>query len=81
MVLNDETYQLIRAITYLIGVPAIIALCISIGRRLKQIKERVAEVRAEEAQNAKNPYAQMAMLYQQEEARETLRKAKRGKVR
>lgn len=81
MVLRQETYELIRAITYLVGVPIIIVLCVAIARRLKAIKERVAEVRAEEAQNAKNPYAQMALLYQQEEARELLKKARRGKVK
>jgi transglutaminase-like putative cysteine protease len=81
MVLDQGTYEIIRAITYLIGVPVIIALCVSIARRLKAIKARVAEVRAEEAQNARNPYAQMAALYAQEEARETIKQARRGKVK
>ena len=79
--LSDETYQLIRALTYVIGLPIIAVLCYSIVRRLRAIRELDARVREEEAQNAQNPYAQMAAMYQQQEARETLAKAKRGKVK
>lgn len=81
MVLSEETYQLVRTLTYVIGIPIIVALCISIVRRLRAIRELDAQVREEEARNAQNPYAQMAALYQQQEAREMLAKAKRGKVK
>jgi uncharacterized membrane-anchored protein len=81
MILSEETYALVRTLTYLIGIPIITGLCISIVRRLRAIRELDAQVRQEEAQNAQNPYAQMAALYQQQEARDALAKAKRGKVK
>lgn len=81
MVLSEETYQLVRAVTYFIGIPIIAVLCYSIVRRLQAIRELDAQVREEEAQNAQNPYAQMAAMYQQQEALDALAKARRGKVK
>jgi hypothetical protein len=81
MVLSQETYQLIRMLTYIIGIPIIAVLCYSIVRRLRAIRDLDAQVREEEAQNAQNPYAQMAAMYQQQEALDALAKAKRGKVK
>jgi|GEM_PF-4851711 hypothetical protein len=81
MVLSPEEYQVFRLIVYAIGVPIIIALCVSIVRRLKAIKELDAQLREEAAQKPLNPYEQMAALYEQQEARDLLAKAKRGKVR
>ena len=73
-------YNSLRVIVWAIGVPVIVWLVVSIVRRTRAISQRIAEVRAEEAQNARNPYAQMAALYEQEEARKQLKKARHGKV-
>ncbi|GAB4455269.1 MAG: hypothetical protein OHK0029_11110 [Armatimonadaceae bacterium] len=81
MSISPETYPIFRAVVYLIGIPVILYLCYSIMQRLRAIKELDAKLREEAAQNAANPYAQMASLYEQQEARELLKKAKRGKVK
>jgi hypothetical protein len=59
-----------------VGVPLIIALLIRIVRRVRDIRELDQRLRDEEEQQAKNPYAEMARMY---EAQELLERARRGR--
>ena len=69
-------YATIRLVVWVIGVPIIVFLIVSIMRRVRAIRDLDARLREEEARNAASPYADMARLY---EARELLDRAKRGK--
>jgi hypothetical protein len=70
-----STYELVRLFTYLIGVPIIIYLCVSIVRRLRSIRELDKKLREEEEAASRDPYAQLARSM---EAKELLRRASRG---
>ncbi len=70
------TYENIRLFVWLVGVPVILFLLWNTVRRVRAIRELDARLREEEAQNARNPYADMAQMY---EARELLERARRGK--
>ena len=70
------TYETFRALVYCIGVPIIIALLVSAIRRIRAINAEHQRLLKEEAEQAKNPYADMARMY---EARELLDRAKKGK--
>jgi uncharacterized membrane-anchored protein YhcB (DUF1043 family) len=69
------TYEIVRLVVWVIGVPIIIALLVSSVRRTRAVSEEIARVKREaEEQRVKNPYAQMAELY---EARELLDEGRR----
>ncbi len=69
------TYEIVRLVVWVIGVPIIIALFVNTVRRTRAVSEEIARVKREaEEQRVKNPYAQMAELY---EARELLDKGRR----
>lgn len=53
----------------ILGIPIIVALLIQTGRRLAQIRERIVQVREEQARNPLPPIAQFAELMVEEEAR------------
>jgi hypothetical protein len=74
--MSEGTYETLRLIVWAVGVPIIIALIVSIVRRVRAIRELDAKLRAEEAQQAKNPYADMARMY---ETQELLERARRGR--
>jgi hypothetical protein len=71
---NYGLYEWVRLLVYVIGVPIIVLLLRNAARRVRDIKELDARLREEEAQNAKNPYAEMAKAM---EARELLERARR----
>lgn len=66
-------YTLIRIAVWVIGLPIIILLLVSIGRKLRAITAEHRRLQEEEAQNARNPYAELARMY---EAKELLDKAR-----
>lgn len=69
------TYEIVRLVVWVIGVPIIVALCVNAVRRGRAVSEEIARVRREaEAQRSKDPYAQMAEVY---EARELLDRGRR----
>jgi len=69
------TYEIVRLVVWVIGVPIIIALLVNTVRRTRAVSEEIARVKREaEEQRVKNPYAQMAELY---EARELLDRGRR----
>jgi hypothetical protein len=69
-------YEWIRLVVYVIGIPIIVLLLRNAARRVRDIKELDAKLREEEAQNAQNPYAQMAKMM---DARELLDRARKGR--
>ena len=71
-------WQIISAIVWAVGVPIIIYLLWRIVQRKRQIDQRIAELREEEAQNAANPYAAMAQLYEAQQLLEQARAEGRG---
>ena len=71
-------WQIISAIVWAVGVPIIIYLLWRIIQRKRQIDQRIAELREEEAQNAANPYAAMAQLYEAQQLLEQARAEGRG---
>ena len=60
--MNDSTYQILRLIVYLIGVPIIVALMIRIVLRVRAIRALDARLKAEEAARPTDPYAAMAAI-------------------
>ncbi|MDX1934917.1 MAG: hypothetical protein SFU56_20155 [Capsulimonadales bacterium] len=78
--MNDQEFDIVRAAVWIVGVPIIVVLLVSIVRRTRAITRRIAELREEEKRGMKDPYARMAALYEQQEARETLERAGRGRV-
>lgn len=69
-------YEVFRLIVYLVGVPVIVYLTVQALRKVRAIRDLDARLREEEEAGARNPYAQMARLY---EAQELLERARRGK--
>jgi hypothetical protein len=69
------SYETFRLIVWAIGLPIIVYLAVRAARRWKEIQRLDAELREEEAQAAKDPYANMAKMY---EAQELLQKSRRG---
>ena len=58
------TFDIVRIVVWVVGIPIIVCLLISIARRTRAIRELDARLREEEAQQqAGNPYAEMARLY------------------
>lgn len=53
-----------RALVWAVGLPVIVFLAARAVRRVRQITRRDAELREEEAQAAKDPYARLAELYE-----------------
>ena len=68
-------YETFRLIVWAIGLPIIVYLAVRAARRWKEIQRLDAELREEEAQAAKDPYASMARMY---EVKELIQKSKRG---
>lgn len=68
------TYEQFRTIIWLVGVPIIVALLVQIVKRVRAINAEHQRLLEEEAQQSKNPYAEMARMY---EARELLDRTKR----
>jgi hypothetical protein len=71
------TFDSVRVAVWVIGIPVIVALLVSIARRARAVRDEIARVREEAARNPGDPYAQMARLY---EARELLDKGRREAV-
>lgn len=70
-----SNYEILRAVVWAIGLPIIIWLCVNAARKVQAIRVLDTRLKEEAERNKKNPYAQMAELY---EAREILEKAKPG---
>lgn len=75
--MSSEVWLGIRIAIWVIGIPTIVFLVRAIVNRIRAIERLDAEMRAEEEQATKNPYAEMARLY---EAQKLLDEA-RGKKR
>ena len=60
---------------WIVGIPIICFLLWRVVCRVKDIRELDTRLRKEEAQNAQNPYADMARMY---EAQELLDRVKKG---
>lgn len=69
------SYETIRLIVWLVGVPIIVFLVVRALRRLRDIRELDEQLREEEARNISNPYADMARMY---EIQELLDRARGG---
>jgi hypothetical protein len=54
----------------ILGIPIIIALLVQTARRSAQIRDRIAQVREEQARNPLPPFAQLAELIDNQNARE-----------
>jgi hypothetical protein len=74
--MSESSYETLRLIVWVFGLPIIIALLIRIIRRVRAIHELDARLREEEEQQAKNPYGEMARMY---EAQELLERTRRGR--
>jgi hypothetical protein len=74
--MSEGTYETLRLVVWVVGVPIIVALLVSIVRRVRAIRDLDQRLRDEEEQQAKNPYAEMARMY---EAQELLERARRGR--
>ena len=72
------TYEVVRLLVWIIGLPIIAYLLWRIIQRVREINARDAELRAEEEANAQNPYFAMARMY---EAEQLLEEARKGKKR
>lgn len=70
-----SNYEILRAVVWAVGLPIIIWLCRNASRKMREIRVLDAKLKEEAERNKKNPYAQMAELY---EAQEILEKAKPG---
>ena len=68
-------YETFRLIVWFLGLPIIVYLTWRAAQRLKAIRRLDAELREEEARAAKDPYANMARLY---EAEQLLQQSRRG---
>ncbi len=60
------SYEVFRAIVWTLGLPIIVWLTVRAVRRIQAIRQRDAELREEDAQSAKDPYARLAELYKGE---------------
>jgi hypothetical protein len=69
------SYETLRLLVWLIGGPIIIILAVHAVRRAREIRILHEQLLKEEAENAKNPYADMAKLY---EVKEVFERAKKG---
>ena len=67
-------YEIFRLVVYVIGVPIIIYLIVNAVRKLRDIRALDAKLRAEAEANKQNPYAQMAQLLEERNAREMMGK-------
>ncbi|HVK02060.1 MAG TPA: hypothetical protein VM490_01160 [Armatimonadaceae bacterium] len=72
------TYETFRLIVYLIGVPIILYLVVRAVRRTREVSARIREVQEAAERNARDPYGQMAQMF---EARELLDRAIDGEKR
>ena len=71
-----NSYEIIRAVVWIVGIPIICFLLWSILRRVRAIRELDKKLLAEEALQATNPYAEMARMY---ETQELLDQAEKGR--
>ena len=69
------SYETFRLIVWIIGLPIIVYLIRRAALRWREIQRLDAALREEEALAAKNPYADMARIY---EGKELLQKSRRG---
>lgn len=70
-----SNYEILRAVVWAVGLPIIIYLCVNAARKMREIRVLDAKLKEEAERNKKNPYAQMAELY---EAQQMLDEGKRG---
>ncbi len=70
-------WDILRVIVWVVGIPVIVLLVRSILRRLREIDKRIEEVRAEEAETARNPYAAYARMLEVEQLLEEARGKKK----
>lgn len=68
-------YEILRAVVWAVGLPIIVWLCVNAGRKLQAIRVLDARLKEEAERNKRNPYAQMAELY---EAQQLMDSSKRG---
>lgn len=68
------TYEIIRTVVWIVGIPIIIFLILNITRRVQAIRTLDKQLRDEEAQTATNPYADMARMYEEQEQVDKKRK-------
>lgn len=69
--------EVVRAAVWILGVPTILFLLWRIVQRSREINKRIAEVRAEEAEIARNPYAAYARMVEAEQLLEETRTKKK----
>ncbi len=72
-------WNIFRVVVWVVGIPIIVLLVKSILHRLREIDKRIEEVRAEEAEIARNPYAAYARMLEVEQLLEEARGKKRRK--
>ena len=78
---NVVNWKLISDLTWVIGIPIIVWLLVKIVRRSREISQRIAELREEEARNAANPYSAMARMYEAQQLLEDARSSSKGAKR
>lgn len=54
----------------ILGIPIILGLLVQVARRASRLRERIAQVREEQARNPLPPFAQLAELIDNQNARE-----------
>lgn len=72
-------WEVIRIAIWVVGIPIIVYLIWRIILRVRQINVRIAEIRAEEEEIARNPYAAYARLLEAEDLLERARGKKKEK--
>jgi hypothetical protein len=60
------SYEVFRAIVWMLGLPVIVYLAWQAGGKLRAIRRRDAELREEEARNPKDPYLRLAELFDED---------------
>ena len=69
-----SNYEAFRLVVWAIGLPIIIYLVINAVRKVQAIRELDRKLKEEAERNAKNPYAEMALML---EAQELLKQGRR----
>lgn len=64
-----STYETLRLLIWVFGVPTIVALSVRAVRRVRAIRQRHEALLQEAAKNPQDAYAQLAQLYQEKPRR------------
>lgn len=58
------TYEHVRILIWVFGIPTIVALSVRAARRVRAIRQRHLELLEEAKRNPQDPYTQLAQLYE-----------------